>query len=171
MNPAPANFGIKLTWTAPFGPNCQGQNTGNLGYALVASDGGVFNYGDAGFYGSTGNIHLNKPVVGMAYTPDKHGYWMVASDGGIFAFGDATFEGSTGNLNLNKPVVGMAPTPTGDGYWLVASDGGIFAFGDANFWGSAGNIHLNKPIVAMAATQRRWRLLARRLRRWDLRLR
>ena len=60
------------------------------------------------FYGSTGAIHLNKPVVGMAATPDGHGYWLVASDGGIFSFGDAAFEGSTGALSLNKPVVGMA---------------------------------------------------------------
>jgi hypothetical protein len=37
-----------------------------LGYRLVASDGGVFSFGDASFYGSTGSIHLNQPVVGMA---------------------------------------------------------------------------------------------------------
>jgi hypothetical protein len=36
------------------------------GYWLVASDGGIFNYGDALFYGSTGNITLNKQIVGMA---------------------------------------------------------------------------------------------------------
>jgi hypothetical protein len=27
---------------------------------------------------------LNKPIVGMASTPDGKGYWEVASDGGIF---------------------------------------------------------------------------------------
>ncbi len=57
------------------------------GYWLVASDGGVFAFGDAAFYGSTGDIQLNQPIVGMAATPDGHGYWLVASDGGIFAFG------------------------------------------------------------------------------------
>ena len=36
------------------------------GYWLVASDGGIFNYGDAGFFGSTGAQTLNKPIVGMA---------------------------------------------------------------------------------------------------------
>jgi hypothetical protein len=36
------------------------------GYWLAASDGGVFSYGDATFYGSAGNLKLNKPVVGMA---------------------------------------------------------------------------------------------------------
>jgi hypothetical protein len=106
----------------------------------------------AGYYGSTGNIHLNKPIVGMARTPDGRGYWLVASDGGIFTFGDARYYGSTGNLRLNKPIVGMARTPDGKGYWLVASDGGIFAFGDAGYHGSTGNLHLNKPIVGMAAS-------------------
>jgi hypothetical protein len=32
----------------------------------VASDGGIFSFGDAPFLGSTGNIHLNKPIAGMA---------------------------------------------------------------------------------------------------------
>ena len=187
------------------------------GYWLVASDGGIFSYGDAGFYGSTGGMHaqqahrghggharrqgllagglrrrhlhlrrrqllrldrghapqqahrghggharrqgllagglrrrdlhlrrrqllrldrgqhLNKPIVGMAATPDGKGYWLVASDGGIFSYGDAAFYGSTGGMHLNKPIVGMAATPDGKGYWLVASDGGIFNYGDASF--------------------------------------
>ena len=122
------------------------------GYWLVASDGGIFNYGDAAFYGSTGSIVLNKPVVGMAATPDGKGYWLVASDGGIFNYGDAAFFGSTGAIVLNKPVVGMAATPHGKGYWLVASDGGIFNYGDAPFYGSTGALKLNKPIVGTAAT-------------------
>ncbi len=120
------------------------------GYWLVASDGGIFAFGAAGFHGSTGGLSLNKPIVGMAATPDGKGYWLVASDGGIFSFGDAGFYGSTGALTLNKPIVGMAATPDGKGYWLVASDGGIFAFGDAVFKGSTGALALNKPIVGMA---------------------
>ena len=122
------------------------------GYWLVGSDGGVFAFGDARFYGSTGAVTLNKPIVGMAATSDGHGYWFVASDGGVFAFGDARFYGSTGGITLDKPIVGMAATPDGRGYWLVASDGGIFAFGDARFYGSTGGITLDKPIVGMAAT-------------------
>jgi hypothetical protein len=30
---------------------------------LIASDGGVFSFGDAAFLGSTGGIPLNRPVV------------------------------------------------------------------------------------------------------------
>jgi hypothetical protein len=80
---------------------------------------------------------LNKPVVGMAATPDGRGYWSVASDGGIFSFGSAVFHGSTGSLTLARPMVGMARTPDGGGYWMVAADGGIFSLGDAAFFGSA----------------------------------
>jgi len=64
------------------------------GYWLVASDGGVFTFRDAAFYGSTGAVHLNEPIVGIAATPDGQGYWLVASDGGVFTFGDASFMGS-----------------------------------------------------------------------------
>ena len=74
---------------------------------MVASDGGIFSFGDAHFYGSTGWLHLNRPIVGMAATPDGRGYWMVASDGGIFSFGDARFYGSTGSLQLDSPIVAM----------------------------------------------------------------
>ena len=124
------------------------------GYWQVASDGGIFTFGAAQFYGSTGALHLNKPVVAMSVTPDGRGYWLVASDGGIFAFGDAKFAGSTGAIHLNKPIVGMSTTPDGQGYWLVASDGGIFAFGDATFWGSTGAnaANLFYPIVGMTPT-------------------
>ena len=137
----------------------------------MASDGGIFNYGDAGFYGSAGSIKLNRPIVGMASTHDGGGYWLVASDGGIFSYGDASFHGSAGSLTLNKPVVGMAPTKDGGGYWLVASDGGIFNYGDAPFHGSAGSLSLNKPVVGMAPTLGRRRLLAGRHRRRHLQLR
>ena len=43
-------------------------NSSPLAYSLVAGDGGIFNGGDAGFYGSTGSLHLNQPIVGMAAT-------------------------------------------------------------------------------------------------------
>jgi hypothetical protein len=78
------------------------------GYWSVASDGGIFAFGGAPFLGSTGSLALNRPVVGMASTPDGHGYWLVASDGGIFSFGDAGYQGSTGSIQLNRPIVGMA---------------------------------------------------------------
>ncbi|MEW6471593.1 MAG: hypothetical protein AB1679_04935 [Actinomycetota bacterium] len=146
-NPGP----VPTTTTTAPAPIIVNPVTSNEGFWLLGRDGGVFSFGTAQFFGSIGNIPLNKQIVGMAAEPDGSGYWFVASDGGIFAY-KAPFWGSTGNVRLTKPIVGMAATPTGKGYWLVASDGGIFAFGDAGFYGSTGAITLNKPIVGMAPT-------------------
>jgi len=122
------------------------------GYWQVATDGGVFSFGNAAFHGSMGGTPLNQPIVGLTAGPGDQGYWEVASDGGIFAFGSAPFYGSMGGTPLNRPVVGIASTPDRKGYWEVASDGGIFAFGDAAFYGSMGGRPLNQPIVGIAAT-------------------
>ena len=58
-------------------------------YWTVDNSGGVFAFGGAGFFGSTGGVRLNSPVVKLAATPTGDGYWLVAADGGIFSFGDA----------------------------------------------------------------------------------
>ena len=142
---------VNAVGTSPASNGASAIPTGVSGYDLAAADGGVFAFGHAAYFGSMGGKPLNRPIVGMAVTPDGNGYWLVASDGGIFSFGDATFYGSTGGTALNRPIVGMAVTPDGNGYWLVASDGGIFSFGDATFYGSMGGTALNRPIVAMAA--------------------
>ena len=117
------------------------------GYWLVGSDGGIFTFGSAQFYGSTGGMKLQRPVVGISPTANKAGYWLVASDGGVFAFGNAGYYGSIPGAglapagsglphSLNAPIVGMVPSSDGGGYFMVASDGGVFAFGDARFEGS-----------------------------------
>ena len=74
----------------------------------MASDGGIFNYGDTRFFGSTGALHLAQSVVGMRVTPSGQGYWFVARDGGIFNYGDAEFCGSTGRKRLNSPIVSLS---------------------------------------------------------------
>jgi hypothetical protein len=130
------------------------------GYWLVASDGGIFNYGDAQFYGSAGNVRLNQPIVGMSVTTDGGGYTLVATDGGVFNYGDSQFYGSLGALKLNKPIEGIVNTPDGGGYWMVASDGGVFAFGDAPFLGSVGNQQLASPIAGMFANGGGYTLVA-----------
>jgi hypothetical protein len=120
------------------------------GYYMVGSDGGIFAFGDAEFFGSMGNQRLNAPVQSLVPDPDGEGYWLVASDGGIFAFG-ADFHGSMGDKVLNKPVTGMVPF--GDGYLMVAEDGGIFDFSSFPFFGSLGDRTIPHPIVAVAVAQ------------------
>ena len=85
-----------------------------------------------------GRMHLNKPIVGMAATPDGRGYWLVASDGGIFNFGDAGFYGSTGAHASQQADRRHGAHARRQGVLVAASDGGIFNFGDAPFHGSVG---------------------------------
>ena len=54
------------SWASPPTP-------GGRGYWEVASDGGIFAFGDAPFYGSMGGTPLNRPIVGIASTPDGTG--------------------------------------------------------------------------------------------------
>jgi hypothetical protein len=123
------------------------------GYWEVYSDGGVFSFGDAHFYGSTGSIRLAADIVGITATADGKGYWLVASDGGVFAFGDAHYAGSMGGHPIGAPAVGMARNPAGPGYWLTGADGGVYSFGGAHYFGSVPQlgVHLHAPIVAIVA--------------------
>ncbi len=70
------------------------------GYWLVATDGGIFAY-NATFFGSTGSMALNAPIVGIEATASGHGYRFVGADGGVFTYGASGFYGT--------PV--FAPTP------------------------------------------------------------
>ena len=135
------------------------------GYWMTASDGGVFNFGSAGFYGSMGGSHLNSPIVGLAQTSDQGGYWEVGADGGIFNFGDAGFFGSMGGQPPQRadrghgrhPVpVGGAAGPAQPGRaratgWWPRTAGSSTSATPASTAPWAGS-HLNKPIVGMTAT-------------------
>jgi SpoIID/LytB domain protein len=147
-----SKLGLKSDWFSVAGQGPVQTCSGGAGYWMTASDGGVFAFCGAGYYGSAGGLRLASPIVAMASSATGAGYWLVASDGGVFAYGDAGFYGSTGAIKLNRPIVDILPTASGRGYWLIASDGGVFAFGDANFLGSTGAIKLNKPIVTSART-------------------
>ena len=127
----------------------------------MATDGGIFSFGDATFYGSTGDISLNQPIVGMAPTPTGAGYWLVASDGGIFSFGDATFFGSTGGADAEPAHHRHGPHARpgrATGWW--PADGGIFSFGDAAFHGSAAATIGGRTIAGMVGHPVRAGLLA-----------
>jgi hypothetical protein len=68
----PGQYPVTLTVTDSNGLEGSAQMTITIGptvargYWEVASDGGIFSYGGAEFYGSTGSLHLNAPIVGMA---------------------------------------------------------------------------------------------------------
>ena len=130
-----------------------------LGYWLVASDGGIFSFGNAGFYGSIPGLgiapagsglpySLNAPIVGMVPSADGGGYFMVGADGGVFTFGDAKFEGSCPALGgcAGGAAVAVMPDATGNGYWVVTAGGDVYPFGDAAPYGEPGL--LGEPVAA-----------------------
>jgi len=73
---------------------------------LVASDGGIFTFGDARFFGSRAG-QVAPRIVGMASTGDDQGYWLAGADGSIFTFGDANFDGSFVGLS-KSPVIAIS---------------------------------------------------------------
>ena len=139
--------------TTSTSPWWDGRHARRPGYWLVASDGGVFAFGDAGSTARWGRPHLNAPMVGMAPTPDGKGYWLVAADGGVFAFGDAALLRLHGRrAHLNAGAWGSRPPRRATATGWSAADGGVFAFGDATFYGSMGGQHLDAPVVGIAST-------------------
>ena len=108
------------------------------GYWLVAADGGIFSYGDAGFYGSTGSLHAQRADRRHGGHPRRRGLLARGGRRRHLQLRRRRLLRLGRGLTLNAPIVGMAATPDGGGYWLVAADGGIFSYGDARFYGSAG---------------------------------
>jgi hypothetical protein len=62
---------------------------------MVASDGGIFAFGDATFYGSLGGTQLDAPVVGIALDSNTNGYWIVTATGSADAFDVTEFSPAT----------------------------------------------------------------------------
>ncbi|MFN2591702.1 MAG: N-acetylmuramoyl-L-alanine amidase [Candidatus Dormibacteria bacterium] len=128
------------------------------GYILLASDGGLFAFGDAAaalanrLGNAVGKMRgTGEEAISLTLAGSGQGYWIATSIGGVFAFGDAGFYGNAANFHMNAPVVGFCPTPTERGYWLIGGDGGVFAFGDAQDAGSMGGKALNAPVIGAVA--------------------
>jgi hypothetical protein len=104
------------------------------GYYIVMDDGGVFSFGDAVFYGSTGG---NKPgghsVTGIALSIGNdgkvNGYWLVSADGSVHPFGQAPYWGNAGVndwratsiVSFPTPVLGQPAQPTRGYGWVLES--------------------------------------------------
>jgi CHAP domain len=114
------------------------------GYWMVASDGGIFAYGDAHFYGSLGGVPIANWVASMAVTPSGNGYWMANADGAVYHFGDAVAYGNNLSAPRTEPISTIVATKDGAGYWLLEPDAFPTAFSHPGGGGE---------IVATAAAQ------------------
>jgi len=119
------------------------------GYWLVTSTGQVYAYGGANNYGGLGGQHLNKPIVGMASTPDGGGYWLFGADGGVFAFGDAPFYGSQAAGGGSFTAGASVQTTSSSG---VGPAGPVGPQGPAGATGATGGTGLEGPPGPQGAT-------------------
>jgi hypothetical protein len=94
----------------------------------VASDGGVFTFGDARYWGSWAGADLPDPVVGIVPSHDDGGYTVATADGVVLATGDAQ---TYGDLSLSPdatPVSDIIGNGAGTGYWLLDPDAWSYTF-------------------------------------------
>ena len=146
--------------------------TGRRLLAGRPTDGGIFSFGDAVFYGSTGE-HPPEPAR-RRHGADAHraaatGSWPPTAASSPSATPVPRLDGRD---PAQPAVVGMAATRPGGGLLARgASDGGIFAFGDAGFLGSTGGIRLAQPDRRHGGAPQSGRLLVRGGRRRRVRLR
>lgn len=94
------------------------------GYIVVGSDGGVFTYDGAPFFGSLPGIKVVAKVVSAAWSPTGQGYWILGEDGAVYGFGDAAYKGGYNSFDAatrgsRKPIGIVA---VGSGYKIVALD-------------------------------------------------
>jgi hypothetical protein len=150
LNPAGSGFPNSLN--API-VGMVHSNSGN-GYFLVASDGGVFAFGDATFAGSCPGIG-GCAGAAVAVVPDAsgNGYWVVTTTGNVYAFGDAGYFGAPGPQA--SPITSAAATePGAGGYYDLDAAGDVFAYGDAKMFGSLppGATSITDPATAIFVT-------------------
>lgn len=106
------------------------------GYWVASTDGGVFTYGDAQYWGAPAEFGTQSMIVDIASTPTGRGYWLLGTNGAVYSFGDARYYGGANDRQHVGWVVSLVPTASGEGYWLFNSQGGVFTYGDARFFGA-----------------------------------
>ncbi|HEX4127106.1 MAG TPA: Ig-like domain-containing protein [Acidimicrobiales bacterium] len=146
----PAGSGQPNSLTAPIVgmvPSATGH-----GYFMVASDGGVFAFGDAHFAGSCPGIGgCDGNAVSVMPDSTGMGYWLVTNVGAVYAFGDAANYGEPSAEPM--PVVDAVSTPDGRGYWVLYSNGTVLPFGDATGMGAPlGYVNAFNPAAAIFPT-------------------
>ncbi len=75
------------------------------GYWLVASDGGIFSFGDAPFLGSEGGTRRGASAVGIAATPQGGGYWIAFGTQSPLAGKVVGIDPGHNGLNYSAPQI------------------------------------------------------------------
>jgi hypothetical protein len=118
-----------------------------LGYVEVASDGRVYQFGNASYHGSA-KLKSGQRAVGIAATADGRGYWVLLNTGRVERFGDAQ---GMGGVRGVTDAVAIAATPDGMGYYVARANGKVACFGDALCLRGEAGQHVASPIVGITA--------------------
>ena len=123
------------------------------GYWLVASDGGIFTFGDAQFHGSTG-AHARSTSRSSAWPPTPSAATATGSSRPTAASSPSATRTSTArpaaSISTSRSSAWRRPRP-GTATGSSPPTAAIFTFGDAHFLGSTGSLNLNQVIVGIAA--------------------
>ena len=119
-------------------------------YWLVASDGGIFAFGEAGFYGSipgSASARRSGSPHSLERADRRHGavgrwrratsWWPLTA-----ASSPSVTPGSPARARVSAVASGRpwpsCPMPPGNGYWLVTQTANVYTFGDAPYYGAPG---------------------------------
>ena len=141
-------------------------SSGN-GLFMLASDGGIFTFGDAVFAGALPELPASQwahetvvSLVPFNY-PGANGYYIAAASGTGWTFGNIPQSRTViqdvrellGANALAKPIVNLTAAPSAEAPWgflAVSSDGGIFTMQQGRFHGSLGGTPLSSSVVAVS---------------------
>ncbi|HEX6348401.1 MAG TPA: hypothetical protein VF160_03305 [Candidatus Dormibacteraeota bacterium] len=122
------------------------------GYNILTGFGGIYSFGNAGYYGNLIDRGYPGPAIGLAETPDGLGYDILNTAGAIYTFGDAQYHGNLLDHGYPSPAVAIAVTPSGGGYAILNSSGALYTFGDAPYFGNLLDHGFPGPAVSFAYT-------------------
>ena len=118
---------------------------------LVATDGGIFSYGDARLL----RLHRwqatsTSPSSGIAADPATGGYWRGRRRRRRLQLRRPLLRQHREPSTSTSPSSAWRRSPNGQGYRFVAADGGIFTYGQAPFDGSTGGPEsMPAPVVRL----------------------
>jgi hypothetical protein len=123
------------------------------GYWLIGADGGVFNFGNAGYDGGLPGLGVNVDDVVSAAAYGS-GYCMLRENGWVYCFApghNGQLVGGGAQFSMPYPATAIAEDPSGTGYWAVDQKGQVYTQGTAAYAGGLGSVTLNAPVVGIAA--------------------
>lgn len=127
-------------------PDCRARIDG---YRLLGADGGVFAFGDAGFFGRDGTGPESGRRVAIGHH-DPSAYWIVTERASGSLVGAEGIRSRFIVSHLSRPIVGLA-TDAGTGAgWMVGTDGFVIPMPGAGHHGSATGLRLAAPVAGMA---------------------